>query len=104
MLPIYASAPRHQEQIDELTRLGFDLSGVFPVTLDSSLRVIEFDGIFVRRPAASALTPIPALAASAQPAPPSEPRWRAASPGTDASLTGVARELPPPGRGDPFGG
>jgi FkbM family methyltransferase len=50
VLPIYADAPAYQEVISELNALGFDLSGMFPVTLDSDLRVIEFDGVFVRRP------------------------------------------------------
>jgi len=54
VLPIYADAPSYQFVIDELHGLGFDLSGMFPVTLDADLRVIEFDGIFVRRPVAAA--------------------------------------------------
>jgi FkbM family methyltransferase len=53
VLPIYANAPGYQEVIAELQQLGFDLSGMFPVTLDRDLRVIEFDGIFVRRPVAA---------------------------------------------------
>jgi FkbM family methyltransferase len=50
VLPLYANAPGYQDVIAELHRDGFDLSGMFPVTLDRDLRVIEFDGIFVRRP------------------------------------------------------
>jgi FkbM family methyltransferase len=50
VLPIYADAPAYLDVIDELRSLGFELSGMFPVTLDPDLRVIEFDGIFVRRP------------------------------------------------------
>jgi FkbM family methyltransferase len=53
VLPLYADAPSYQEVIAELHELGFDLSGMFPVTLDPHLRVIEFDGIFVRHPAAA---------------------------------------------------
>jgi FkbM family methyltransferase len=50
VLPVYANVPCYQEVIDELRGMGFDLSGLFPVTLDRDLRVIEFDGVFVRRP------------------------------------------------------
>ena len=68
VLPIYADAPPYQEVIGELHSLGFDLSGMFPVTLDSDLRVIEFDGVFVRRsvvaPADSTFTAAPAPAAA----------------------------------------
>ena len=49
VLPIYENAPHYHDVIDELGRLGFDMSGMFPVTLDPALRVIEFDGVFVRR-------------------------------------------------------
>ena len=51
VLPLYADAPTYEDVIAELHALGFDLSGMFPVMLDPHLRVIEFDGIFVRRPA-----------------------------------------------------
>ena len=54
VLPIYADAPTYQDVIGELHALGFDLSGMFPVTLDADLRVIEFDGVFVPRPAGRA--------------------------------------------------
>jgi FkbM family methyltransferase len=53
VLPLYADAPTYEDVIAELHALGFDLSGMFPVMLDPHLRVIEFDGIFVRRPAAA---------------------------------------------------
>ena len=66
VLPLYANAPGYQDVISELHGLGFDLSGMFPVTLDRDLRVIEFDGIFVRRPIA---TPkITAFSTSLEPA------------------------------------
>lgn len=51
VLPIYADTPSYQDVIAELHALGLDLSGMFPVTLDAQLRVIEFDGVFVRRAA-----------------------------------------------------
>jgi FkbM family methyltransferase len=56
VLPLYANAPGYQDVIAELHGAGFDLSGMFPVTLDRDLRVIEFDGIFVRRPTAAPTT------------------------------------------------
>jgi FkbM family methyltransferase len=56
VLPVYANAPHYLDVINELQSLGFDLSGMFPVTLDPHLRVIEFDGIFVRHPATGAGT------------------------------------------------
>ena len=58
VLPIYADAPTYQYVIDELHGLGFDLSGLFPVTLDADLRVIELDGIFVRRPVVAGANPV----------------------------------------------
>jgi FkbM family methyltransferase len=65
VLPIYAEAPTYHDVIEELHALGFDLSGMFPVTLDPDLRVIEFDGIFVRRPVvAPATSPMTAIPAS----------------------------------------
>jgi len=66
VLPIYADAPSYQDVIAELHALGYDLSGLFPVMLDPHLRVIEFDGVFVRRPtgasASASATAIPASA------------------------------------------
>ena len=66
VLPIYADAPSYQDVIAELHALGFDLSGLFPVTLDPHLRVIELDGVFVRRPAgvsaSASATAVPASA------------------------------------------
>ena len=67
VLPIYANVPRYQDVIEELHEIGFDLSGMFPVTLDRDLRVIEFDGIFVRRPvSAPTSSPFSASSASAR--------------------------------------
>jgi FkbM family methyltransferase len=65
VLPIYADAPTYQCVIDELRGLGFDLSGMFPVTLDADLRVIEFDGIFVRRPVVAGANALPTTSADA---------------------------------------
>ena len=65
MLPIYADAPPYQEVISELHALGFDLSGMFPVTLDPDLRVIEFDGVFVPRPGVRTTESNPSVATPA---------------------------------------
>src|SRR5215218_10092126 len=70
VLPIYENVPCYQDVIDELTAIGFALSGLFPVTLDRDLRVIEFDGVFVRRPVeAPVSTPFDTLSSSSAPRP-----------------------------------
>jgi FkbM family methyltransferase len=45
--PIYEGMPTYIEVVNFLTQAGFDISGMFPVTHDDSLRVIEFDFLFV---------------------------------------------------------
>lgn len=45
---IYQGAPRYTEAIAELNALGFELSGLFPVTLDRKLRLIEMDCVVIR--------------------------------------------------------
>jgi FkbM family methyltransferase len=47
-LPIYRNAPSFCEVLAEFTRSGFEVSGMFPVTHDKSLRAIEFDCALVR--------------------------------------------------------
>jgi FkbM family methyltransferase len=46
--PIYHGMPDYRAAIDRIEELGFALSGVFPVTLDRQMRLIEFDCILVR--------------------------------------------------------
>lgn len=46
-LPIYADAPGYAETLAEMRASGFEVSGMFPVTLDDALRVIEFDCVLV---------------------------------------------------------
>lgn len=47
--PIYDRGPLWTEAIDLLRRQGFEPTGLFPVSRDRDhLRVIEFDGVFVR--------------------------------------------------------
>jgi hypothetical protein len=48
-LPIYEGMPPMLEQLALYEEAGFSLTGMFPVTIDRrSLRVIEFDSMFVR--------------------------------------------------------
>ena len=47
--PIYEGQPRYAEVIAALNHFGFDVSGIFPVTNDKNLRLIEFDCVMVRR-------------------------------------------------------
>ncbi len=46
--PIYQAMPSYEASISQFARLGYALSGLFPVQLDSSMRVIEFDCVAVR--------------------------------------------------------
>lgn len=46
-IPIYKGMPDYSTALAALKELGFDLSGLFPVTRDEHLRVIEFDCISV---------------------------------------------------------
>jgi hypothetical protein len=41
--------PDMQASLSEFSRRGFDLAGLFPVSRDESLRVIEFDAVLVNR-------------------------------------------------------
>jgi FkbM family methyltransferase len=47
VLPLYKDMPDYRETIAYLTGKGFELSGVFPITQDERLRLIEFDCIMV---------------------------------------------------------
>jgi FkbM family methyltransferase len=47
-LPIYEGMPGFAEAIAHLRECGFDVSGLFPVTLDEHLRAVEFDCVAVR--------------------------------------------------------
>jgi FkbM family methyltransferase len=46
---IYDGAPTHLQSLAELERLGFTVSGMFPVTLDDRLALVEYDCVAVRR-------------------------------------------------------
>jgi FkbM family methyltransferase len=48
-VPIYDGMPRLPEQLSVYESAGFEISGLFPVTIDpTSLRVIEFDAVLIR--------------------------------------------------------
>ncbi len=48
VLPLYESMPDYRTALDTLTGLGYAISGVFPVTHDPVLRVVEMDCVMVR--------------------------------------------------------
>lgn len=45
---VYVGAPTYLEGITELTSLGFELTGLFPVQRDSTLRVVNMDCVMIR--------------------------------------------------------
>jgi FkbM family methyltransferase len=47
VLPLYEGMPRYGETIEHLEGRGFELSGVWPITTDESMRLIEFDCVMV---------------------------------------------------------
>lgn len=47
---IYDGAPRYLDALRELERLGFEISGLYPVSRDrQSLAVVEYDCVIVPR-------------------------------------------------------
>ena len=46
--PIYEGAPPMRDSLDALERMGYVPSGVFPVSMDKAMRLIEFDCVAVR--------------------------------------------------------
>lgn len=47
IIPIYQEMPGYKEVTDFLTDNNFAHSGMYPVSHDANMRMIEFDGIFV---------------------------------------------------------
>ena len=47
VLPLYEGMPDYRETISFLNEMKFELSGVYPVTTDEKLRLIEFDCVMV---------------------------------------------------------
>jgi FkbM family methyltransferase len=48
VVPIYAGMVGYQDSIANMEQLGFELSGLFPVTHDRQMRAIELDCLMVR--------------------------------------------------------
>lgn len=48
--PIYQGTPPYWHVLEHLHSLGFTPAGMFPVTVDDFLKVVEFDCVMVRRP------------------------------------------------------
>lgn len=47
IIPIYKDIPSHKEVTLYLENKNFSLSGMYPVNLDSQMKLIEYDGIFI---------------------------------------------------------
>jgi FkbM family methyltransferase len=47
MQPLYTNAPSYRETLDVLTKRGFAVTGMYPVSRDELLRVVEFDCVMV---------------------------------------------------------
>lgn len=54
VLPLYENTPRYLEEIAHLEAMNMDVSGLFIVSSDRSLRAIEFDCVMLRREIAGA--------------------------------------------------
>jgi FkbM family methyltransferase len=48
VIPIYQGMPSYIESLQYFNSVGFTLSGMFPVRLDSNLQLVEFDCVMVR--------------------------------------------------------
>ena len=48
VIPIYHGMPGYMESLQYLNSLGYMLSGIFPVRLDSNFRLVEFDCVMVQ--------------------------------------------------------
>lgn len=51
-LPIYAEMPSYLEAIPQLCQYGFSISGIFPVSTDAALRLVEADCVMIRNQSA----------------------------------------------------
>jgi FkbM family methyltransferase len=52
---IYKGMPRYTEIIHYLDERGFDITGLYPVSRDSTLRLVEFDCVMINRAAIDAV-------------------------------------------------
>jgi FkbM family methyltransferase len=53
VIPVYRGMPTWLESMERFAELGFEPTGMFPVTFAGRLRTIEFDCVMVRRSAAA---------------------------------------------------
>ncbi|MHB1198217.1 MAG: FkbM family methyltransferase [Polaromonas sp.] len=53
--PLYQGMPDYQDVIEYLAKADFELSGMFPVSHDEALRLIEFDCLMINRLCAAKL-------------------------------------------------
>jgi hypothetical protein len=51
VLGIYKGMPRYMDTIRYLDERGFDLTGLYPVSRDHALRLVEFDCVMINRSA-----------------------------------------------------
>ena len=54
VIGIYKGMPRYTEIIRYLEERGFDITGLYPVSRDKSLRLVEFDCVMINRAAIQA--------------------------------------------------
>jgi FkbM family methyltransferase len=52
VIGIYKGMPPYMETIRYLDERGFDITGIYPVSRDSALRLVEFDCVMINRTAA----------------------------------------------------
>ena len=52
VIGIYKGMPKYVETIRYLDERGFDMTGLYPVSRDSALRLVEFDCVMINRAAA----------------------------------------------------
>lgn len=52
---VYKGAPSYSEALRELTALGFEITGMFPVQRDPQLRVVNFDCVMINSRVAASL-------------------------------------------------
>jgi FkbM family methyltransferase len=51
VISIYKGMPQYMDTIRYLDELGFDITGLYPVSRDSALRLVEFDCVMINRSA-----------------------------------------------------
>ena len=54
VIGIYKGMPQYMDTIRYLEERGFDITGLYPVSRDSALRLVEFDCVMINRVLAGA--------------------------------------------------